>query len=130
MQTRDFELYSPEGEILHLEDISSIRSIHLSKLQDKENAFFIDVVDMQGVYRKNYTCSFNCINYTALMLFVENEKEDKTNINISFEALMCLLTSSRHLGYNEAMEESSSSEDTSDDVMEELLKREPNVLLN
>jgi len=64
-----------------------------------------------------------------LMLFVESEKEDKTQITINFESLMTLVTKSRNLGYNEATGDAKTEEE-SESAMEVLMKREPNVMLN
>jgi len=127
MSTKDYDFFGPSGEVLHIEDVASIRAISLNNLI--EDTYFVDIVDLNGTLRKNYMCSFHCLNYAMLMLFVEGEKEDKTNISISFESLMALLTKTRNAGYSEAAgdaEESLSSED----AMEEFMKRDANTLLN
>lgn len=127
MSMQDFDFTGPLGETLRLEDVASVRSISLNNLI--EDTFFVDLVDLNGKIRKNYTCTFACISYTMLMLFVESEKEDKTQINVSFESLMALLTKSRNLGYSEG---AGDEEDaiSSEDAMEELMKRESSTLLN
>lgn len=127
MSTKDFELLGPSGDILYLEDVASIRSIFINSLV--EDSYFIDFVDVNNVYRKNYMCSFNCLNYTMLMLFVEGDKEDKTTVSVSFESLMALLTKNRNIGYSEGSGDIEDSLD-SEDAMEELMKRESNVMLN
>jgi hypothetical protein len=127
MQDSDLDMVGPSGEILHLEDIASIRSISINSLV--KDSYFVDVVDLNGVFRKNYMCSFHCLNYTMLMLFVEGDKEDKTNVSISFESLMALLTKSRHIGYDEGAGDTAEGE-SSEDAMDELMKREPNIMLN
>lgn len=127
MSTQDFDLLGPSGEILHLEDVASLRAITLNNLI--EDTYFVTIVDMQGTTRQNYLCTFKCLNYLMLMLFVESEKEDKTQITINFESLMTLVTKSRNLGYNEATGDAKTEEE-SESAMEVLMKREPNVMLN
>lgn len=127
MSMQDFDFTSPFGEVIRLEDVSSIRAISLNNIV--EDTFFVDIVDLNGNLRKNYTCSFACISYTMLMLFVESEKEDKTQINVSFESLMALLTKSRNLGYSEGANDEEESM-LSEDALDELMKRETNALLN
>lgn len=127
MQDSDLDMVGPSGKVLHLEDIASIRSISINSLV--KDSYFVDVVDIDGVFRKNYMCSFNCLNYTMLMLFAEGDKEDKTNVSVSFESLVALLTKNRNIGYSEGAGDSEEGE-SFEDAMEELMKRESNVMLN
>ncbi len=127
MSTKDYDFFGPAGEVLHVEDVASIRAISLNNLM--EDTYFVDVVDLNGTLRKNYMCSFYCLNYSMLMLFVESEKEDKTNVSISFESLMALLTKTRHIGYSEAAKDTDDSL-SSEDAMEEFMKRDINTVLN
>jgi len=129
MRESDFDFRGPNGEILHLEDVASIRAIHLNKLEDKDNTYFVDLVDVKGNSRKNYTCSFSCLNFTITMLFAEGDAEDKTIVNMSFESLVTLLTTSRNTGYEDAAENSFGNE-FSEDADEEYIKREPTAILH
>jgi hypothetical protein len=124
---QDLDLLGPSGEILHLEDVASIRAITINNLMD--DTYFVTVVDVQGTTRHNYLCTFKCLNYLTLMLFVEDEKEDKTQITINFESLMTLLTKSRNLGYSEAAGDAEEGEE-SESAMEALMSRESNAMLN
>lgn len=127
MTTKDFDFIGPNGEIVHLEDVASIRSVVLNNLV--EDTYFVDFIDLTGVSRQNYLCTFKCLNYAMLMIFVEGDKEDKTQVTISFDSLMSLLTKSRNLGYSEGAKDEDESY-SSDEAMEELMKRDVNTLLN
>ena len=127
MSTKDYDFFGPSGDMVHIEEVASIRSISLNNLV--EDTYFVDIIDVNGTFKKNYMCSFHCLNYTMLMLFVEGEKEDKTNISVSFESLMALLTKTRHISYNEAAGDTEDSL-SSEDAMEEFMKRDINTVLN
>lgn len=127
IQDSDLDLIGPSGEILHLEDVASIRAIALNNIV--EDTYYIDAVDLKGNAKLNYLCTFKCLNYLMLMIFVEGNKEDKTKISINLETIMTLLAKSRNIGYSEAAGDAKDGE-LSEDAMEELMKREPNVMLN
>lgn len=126
MSEDDFDFRGPNGEILRLEDVSSIKAIHINKLENKNDVYFVDLIDVGGINKKNYTCSHNCLNLTITMLFAESDAEDKTILNVSFEAMVALLTVARNMGYDDLAELSFSQEDPD----EELIRREPNAILN
>jgi hypothetical protein len=126
MDKSDFELKGPNGELMHIEDVASLRAIHLNKNSNGSGMYFCDIVDMQGNLRKNYACSFKCLNFIAIMLFAESEKEDKTLVSVSFESLVNLLTSSRAMNISEDDLGASISQEAE----EEFLNRSPTVLLN
>lgn len=125
MNKADFDLKGPNGEILHLEDVASLRAVHLNKQNNSTSLYFCDVIDMEGVLRKNYTCSFKCLNFIIIMLFAEGEKEDKTLVNVSFESLVSLLTMSRTGDIGE-----DSLRTFSEEAEEEFLNRSPTAVLN
>lgn len=120
---------SPSGTVFHLEDTKSLMAIRLNDTGDADKLFQVDVIDMDGNLRKNYTCSFECLSLICAMLYSEGDSEDKTVVAVSFEALVNALTFSRNAGHVDA---SAGLEDADyeEEALEEYMNRETNVTLN
>jgi len=126
---KNIDLRSPNGTVLYLENIKSLRSVQVYDTGDADNIFKVDVVDVDGVFRQDYTCSHDCLALICAMLYSEGDAEDKTIVTISFEALVNALTMSRNLGYTDASK-SLLEDEYEEDAMEEYANRETNVTLN
>jgi hypothetical protein len=126
---KNIDLRSPTGTILYLENIKSLRSVQINDTGDADNLFKVDIVDVDGVFRQDYTCSYDCLGLICAMLYSEGDSEDKTIITISFEAFVNAVTMSRNAGYTDAAK-GLLEDDYEEDAMEEYMNRETNVTLN
>jgi hypothetical protein len=63
------------------------------------------------------------------MLYSEGDAEDKTQVTVSFEALVNALTMSRNAGYTDASK-GLLEDDTEEEALQEYMNRETNVTLN
>lgn len=130
MTNKDFDLKGPNGEVLYLENVASIRGIRLNRLENTEETYFVDLVDVNGNEKNNYTCSYGCLNMAIIMLFAEGEAEDKTTVSVSFESLVALMAVSRNMGYDDAVGLAAGLGGFTEEPDEEFAKKEPTAMLH
>lgn len=99
----DNEIFiSPNGEVVKLLDVASIRSVKVLDPSSLDDMFIVDFIDIFGKSHTNYNCTFDTLHLAIIMLFSENEKEDFTSISVNFVGLASLMIMSWFKGSNDA----------------------------